>query len=190
MKKENFACPIKEEEFMFTTFVGEDNYSEYNLDDNGKIVNNTIFDLIDVENKDSFGMIGNGIHIFYDKNGVFDILDKKFKLSLYDENNNDLFKMEEIAKVIAYKDARQFIKDGYLINETYGYNLGYKIENDKFFARIILKMNKYEGLSFSIEITGKEDDKFNFELEMDNNHYAGTELLIKKNEKRKINVNI
>lgn len=188
MENEKFICPIQNEEFMFSTTKDGIYYSEYEKQD-GEIINKSIFDLIEIEDKEQFGLIGKGIFIFYNKYGIFDVTDKKFRMELIKDGKN-ILEMERIEGVIAYKDAKQFLEDNALKNELYRYNLGYKIENESVFARIILQIDKNEGLSFSVDVTSKDDFNGNYKLYLNDEVIAESIVTFEKNKKNIINIKL
>lgn len=190
--KEEKICPNIEEQFMFSTRDKEIRYDEFYKDENNQLKENDIFKLIGIKNKERFSLIGQGQEVYYDKNGVFNILDNIFKIELL-EGNKNLFEMNSIENVIAYRRAKQELNmsKGTIEESIEEYNLGYKINNDSIFSRIYFSINKYEGLKFHIEITPSERD-MNTKLNIykEETVIANTDLNLFKGKTFKIDVNI
>ena len=174
------------EKFMWQVEMEDSAIINEFYEENCGDINNTPFD--EVNNKEEFKelrLISNledfrGVKLSVNNKGTFSVLGDTMKFKLLEEGSDkNLLDSELINSLIMYRTAMNSPKA--ISPIIVGYIFGFKITNDKIFSRVKL-MNTNEGLSFRIEITGKESFKASLTCDCSGHERKIADLNIKNGE--------
>lgn len=187
--------PIKDESFIFFSETEENVYPEY-YEENVSIKEFDLLKMVNLKNKIKFGIIGHeqnrNSFVYCDNKGSFNIISNIFSFKLNKDNINVL-ELKDLNKIIGYRDVEEYVNTKNLNNNSksiVAYHLGYKIENEYLFAKVIVNVHSRKGLSFTIEITPKKDFEAEFELFKEDKKISNKVFKFKEKVKDKIDIKI
>lgn len=167
--------------------------TDYEYDEDMK---ETMFDYIDKANTAIFGLIGNGLKIYFDTNtGIFNIGSEKFHISIKKDGKEfvDLFNIKK--DLIEYKTAHSDCRIGRkIVTEPpviEGFYIGYKTKLDNLFVQIVFSVPVYgEDLRpyFMVRMSGK-DNNYTVDLINDSNTvFDSKNIEIKESKASSVNL--
>jgi hypothetical protein len=179
----------KDQQFMCRAIFDDGSYQdEYYINEDGEMKENLITEIIDKPGIKQFGIVGEEQFLNVDTDThIFEILKNKIKMSLIDENGVDVFGTDRINKFICFITNHQTLSRGALVDMPVRYTFGYKINNDLISSRIMIAVDKYNGVITTTEITPNKDFKATFKIEANDKPFANAEMNFIKQKKFTVN---
>jgi hypothetical protein len=164
----NFT-PINGQQFMFFANYYDGTFlSEFDLANDNREGN---FNSIQKNKLIRFGLIGNGMYLHFESDGVFKLLGQSFEI-FYKEDDKEYYltgRQEMYNDIIYYKDAEVFASfhNGQIVNVENGngsinqYNFGYKasfqVEDINFNFKAICKMPFGQPVMLNLRLVSNKD---------------------------------
>lgn len=144
-------------------------YDEFYYNEENELKELMVTEIVKKENIKTFGLVGEEQFLRLDADlKEFDILSNKIEFRVMKDDENLLDIEGRADKFISFTTCQQIIERGVLMEAPIAHTFGYKVQNDNFFARIMISVRKTQGIVAIADITAKEDIVADFEILVNN----------------------